>query len=99
MEHQRNADPSRARGEIPRAPGNDPAARPITRRPKDRPSLALPGYTSGRAGAAKGESMPFKRPGSRVWQIRVNGVRQSSGTTDHEAAKALEHKLNHQAWE
>ena len=43
--------------------------------------------------------MPFKRPGSRVWQIRVNGVRQSSGTTDYEAAKALEHKLNHQAWE
>jgi integrase len=38
--------------------------------------------------------MPYKRPDSKYVQIRVGGVRQSSGTTDEEAAKAIEHKRN-----
>jgi integrase len=38
--------------------------------------------------------MPYKRPDSKYEQIRVGGVRQSSGTTDPEAAKAIEHKRN-----
>jgi integrase len=38
--------------------------------------------------------MPYKRPDSKYVQIRVGGVRQSSGTTDPEAAKAIEHKRN-----
>lgn len=42
--------------------------------------------------------MPFKRAGSEYWWIRVGGVRQSSGTTDYEEAKALEGKLKHDAW-
>lgn len=40
--------------------------------------------------------MPYKR-GSRYY-IRVGGVRRSAGTQDLEAAKALEAKLNHEAW-
>ena len=42
--------------------------------------------------------MPYKRTGTSKWWITVNGVRQSSGTDDFEAAKALEAKLNHQHW-
>ncbi|HZR03637.1 MAG TPA: tyrosine-type recombinase/integrase [Burkholderiales bacterium] len=38
--------------------------------------------------------MPYKRPDSKYVQIRVGGVRQSSGTTDPETAKAIEHKRN-----
>lgn len=38
--------------------------------------------------------MPYKRKGSSFIQIRVGGVRRSSGTTDQAAAKALERKLN-----
>lgn len=38
--------------------------------------------------------MPYKRSDSKYVQIRVGGVRQSSGTSDEETAKALEHKLN-----
>lgn len=43
--------------------------------------------------------MPYQRTGSKKWQIVVNGVRQSSGTADYARAKALEHKLNHEAWD
>lgn len=43
--------------------------------------------------------MPHKRPGSPYWQIRVRGVRHSSGTKDRQAAKALEDKLNREAFE
>lgn len=39
----------------------------------------------------------FKR--GRIWWISVGGVRQTSGTTDRERAKALEHKLNAEAWD
>ncbi len=42
--------------------------------------------------------MPFSRKGSRFWWINVRGIRQSSRTDDFDAAKALEDKLNHQAW-
>jgi integrase len=42
--------------------------------------------------------MPYKREGTSKWWITVQGVRRSSGTTDFEAAKALEAKLNHQGW-
>lgn len=42
--------------------------------------------------------MPFKRRESSQWQIRVNGVRQSSGTEVYADAKALEDRLNHEAW-
>lgn len=42
--------------------------------------------------------MPFKRKDSRYWWVTINGVRQSSGTTDYEAAKALEAKAAHQQW-
>lgn len=42
--------------------------------------------------------MPHKRRGSEVWQIRVQGRRLSSETTDHAAACALEKKLNSDAW-
>jgi integrase len=42
--------------------------------------------------------MPFKRAGSEKWYIVVGGVRRSSGTADFDDAKALENKLNHQAW-
>jgi integrase len=42
--------------------------------------------------------MPYKRAGSNNWQIRVNGVPRSSGTSDLASATALENKLNHQAW-
>ena len=43
--------------------------------------------------------MPHKREGSDLWQIRVRGIRRSSGTKSKEAAAALEHKLNHEAFE
>lgn len=43
--------------------------------------------------------MPYRRKGSTKWQITVNGTRQSSGTTDFQRAKTLEHKLNHEAWD
>ena len=33
-----------------------------------------------------------------VWYISIGGVRQSARTTDRERAKALEHKLNAEAW-
>ncbi len=40
------------------------------------------------------------RRGKRgIWQISVGGVRQSSGTPDRERAKALELKLNAEAWD
>jgi integrase len=39
----------------------------------------------------------YKR--GRIWWISVGGVRQSSGTTDRERAKTLEHKLNTEAWD
>lgn len=42
--------------------------------------------------------MPFKRAGSEYWWIRIGGVRKSSGTTDHEEAKALEAKQKHDRW-
>lgn len=42
--------------------------------------------------------MPYKRAGSDKWYINVRGVRKSSGTTDLKDAKALEDKLNHDAW-
>lgn len=42
--------------------------------------------------------MPFKRGDSNIYYIRVAGVRRSSGTSDYEAAAALEAKLNHEAW-
>lgn len=42
--------------------------------------------------------MPYKRKGSNVWQISVNGVRKSSGTEDEEEARALERKLGHAQW-
>jgi integrase len=42
--------------------------------------------------------MPFRREGSSLWYIRVKGVRKSSGTEIYEDAKALEDRLNHQAW-
>lgn len=42
--------------------------------------------------------MPYRRKGSAVWYIRVKGVRQSSGTQVYEDAKALEARLNHEAW-
>lgn len=38
--------------------------------------------------------MPYLRPGSKIYQIRVHGVRQSSGVSDEAAATALEEKLN-----
>jgi integrase len=41
--------------------------------------------------------MPYKR--GSIWWITVRGSRQSSGTADYESAKALEHKLNHEAWQ
>lgn len=43
--------------------------------------------------------MPYKRKGSKYWQISVNGARESSGTTDYGRAKTLEHKLNNEAWD
>lgn len=43
--------------------------------------------------------MPFKRPDSKHWQIRVRGVRQSADTEDFDQAKALEDKLNFEAWQ
>lgn len=38
--------------------------------------------------------MPHKRAGTQVWQIRVRGLRQTSGTESYEIADALEKKLN-----
>jgi integrase len=43
--------------------------------------------------------MPYKRTGTKYWQITVSGVRQSSRTTDYGRAKTLEHKLNTEAWD
>lgn len=43
--------------------------------------------------------MPHERKGSKFLQIRVQGVRQSSGTTDWERATYLENKLNAEAWD
>lgn len=43
--------------------------------------------------------MPRKRTDSDNWQITVAGVRRSSRTTDKERAKALETKLNYEAWD
>lgn len=42
--------------------------------------------------------MPYRRGDSGVWWIRVKGQRQSSKTEDFAAAKALEGKLNTDAW-
>jgi integrase len=42
--------------------------------------------------------MPHKREGTDVWQIRVQGRRLSSETKDYAAAKALEERLNSEAW-
>lgn len=42
--------------------------------------------------------MPYKRKGSEIYQIRVQGRRTSSDTTDFAAADALEKKLNSAAW-
>lgn len=42
--------------------------------------------------------MPYRRKGSAIWYIRIKGVRASSGTTVYEDAKALEDRLNHEAW-
>lgn len=42
--------------------------------------------------------MPYKRRGSSSWYINVKGVRRSSGTDILADAKALEDKLNHDAW-
>jgi site-specific recombinase XerD len=42
--------------------------------------------------------MPYKRAGSSSWYINVKGVRRSSGTDSYADAKALEDKLNHEAW-
>jgi len=42
--------------------------------------------------------MAYKRKGSSYIQIRVGGVRRSSGTTDPKAAAALERKLNLDAY-
>ncbi len=42
--------------------------------------------------------MPYKRRDSRYVQIRVGGVRQSSGTEDEEAAGRLEDQLNRDLW-
>lgn len=39
----------------------------------------------------------YKRGG--VWYISVGGIRHSARTTDRERAKALEHKLNAEAWD
>jgi len=38
--------------------------------------------------------MPYKRPGSRYWQIRVGGVRQSTETEDEETAARIERERN-----
>lgn len=43
--------------------------------------------------------MPFKRPDSKYWYIRVDGVPKSSRTEDFDAAKALEDKLSSEAWQ
>lgn len=39
----------------------------------------------------------FRR--GRIWWISIGGTRQSSGTSDRERAKQLEHKLNTEAWD
>lgn len=42
----------------------------------------------------------MRRRGKRgIWQIRVGGVRQTSGTSDRERAKALQDKLNAEKWD
>lgn len=41
----------------------------------------------------------YRRGKRGVIYINVQGVRQSSGTTDRERAKALEHRLNNEAWD
>lgn len=42
--------------------------------------------------------MPFRRAGSASWYIRVKGVRRSAETEVYADAKALEDRLNHEAW-
>lgn len=42
--------------------------------------------------------MPHRREGSSKWYIRVKGVRRSSETEIYADAKALEDRLNHEAW-
>lgn len=42
--------------------------------------------------------MPFRRAGSAQWYIRVKGVRRSAETEVYADAKALEDRLNHEAW-
>lgn len=42
--------------------------------------------------------MPFRRKGSSNWYINIKGVRRSAETTNEADAKALEDRLNHQAW-
>lgn len=42
--------------------------------------------------------MPFRRKGSTQYYIRVKGVRISAETDKYEDAKALEDRLNHEAW-
>lgn len=42
--------------------------------------------------------MPFRRKGSQNYYIRVKGVRSSAETEIFSDAKALEDRLNHEAW-
>lgn len=42
--------------------------------------------------------MPYRRKGSAAWYIRVKGVRSSAETEVYADAKALEDRLNHEAW-
>lgn len=42
--------------------------------------------------------MPYRREGSENWYISIKGVRRSAGTSVFSDAKALEDKLNHDAW-
>lgn len=42
--------------------------------------------------------MPYRRKGSSQWYIRVKGVRRSAETEVYADAKALEDRLNHEAW-
>lgn len=42
--------------------------------------------------------MPFRRKGSGNWYIRIKGIRISAETQVYADAKALEDKLNHEAW-
>lgn len=42
--------------------------------------------------------MPFRRKGSSNWYINIKGVRRSAETSNEADAKALEDRLNHEAW-